>query len=153
VTFLPLEAGKRCRDATVARRVPRRVEFEQLLKLFAQSHADVTFLRRQSRGRDLPTVHFWWQVPWILHFEPSLDALSLRSDIISPIKVFSLLQVNVVGTQRLLDACRAHPLLKLFLFCSTDEVLAHTKFQLKGFRKLTLRQNRQLKIIKQIVRQ
>ncbi|KAJ1468189.1 hypothetical protein T484DRAFT_1644515 [Baffinella frigidus] len=31
-------------------------------------------------------------------------------------------QVNVVGTQRLLEACRASPMLKLFLFCSTDEV-------------------------------
>jgi len=31
-----------------------------------------------------------FQVPQILHFEPSLDALSLRSDVISSIKILSL---------------------------------------------------------------
>ena len=46
-------------------------------------------------------VHFWLlvvrtqtpvsvQVPQMLHFEPSLDALSLRSDVISSIKIHSL---------------------------------------------------------------
>lgn len=31
-------------------------------------------------------------------------------------------QVNVVGTQRMLECCRKAPSLRLFLFCSTDEV-------------------------------
>lgn len=31
-------------------------------------------------------------------------------------------QVNVVGTQRMLESCRKSPSLRLFLFCSTDEV-------------------------------
>ena len=31
----------------------------------------------------------WWQVPYIFHFEPSLDALSVRSDVISPTKILS----------------------------------------------------------------
>ena len=30
------------------------------------------------------------KVPWILRFEPSLDALSLQSDVISSIKILSL---------------------------------------------------------------
>ena len=33
--------------------------------------------------------------PWILHFEPSLDAVSLRSDVINPVKIHSL----VAGVQ------------------------------------------------------
>jgi dTDP-glucose 4,6-dehydratase len=31
-------------------------------------------------------------------------------------------EVNVVGTQRMLECCRKSPSLRLFLFCSTDEV-------------------------------
>jgi len=31
-----------------------------------------------------------FQVPWIFHFEPSLDALILQSDVIRSIKILSM---------------------------------------------------------------
>ena len=40
-----------------------------------------------------------FEVPYFLHFEPSLDALSLRSDVISSIEILSILSSVKVGTE------------------------------------------------------
>ena len=43
---------------------------------------------RRKTGRRAPARHL--ELPYLLHFEPSLDALSLRSDVISSPKILSL---------------------------------------------------------------
>ena len=62
-------------------------------------------LRLRSPGCYTPNLVYRQvvEVPWILHFEPTLDAFSLRSDVISSIKNLSLWQIwSIVGLKLML---------------------------------------------------
>ena len=64
-----------------------------------------------------------FEVSWILHFEPSLDASNLRSDIVSPITIFSLCRwlrdrvhdFSLFTMEERLSGVR-HPLSAVFFF-------------------------------------
>ena len=52
-------------------------------------HSRVSRLMQQRQAADKAARYPLFKVPWILPFEPSLEAFDLRSDLISSIKILS----------------------------------------------------------------